>query len=156
MSEAAVRELTAAVERLIIATDRLSNLISNHSVPPSSVSASSAVAVVPAPVEDPVVDSGFVIVLDELSRVPYPEHFQEQLIRNTHVGLENGPSPVPSFVYTKLRNSLSNKPPGTQARADSAFKAGHWARVAIDTETEYQGDCFRPPSETLDLPTQHI
>ena len=132
MSE--IERLTAAIERLIISTDSLANRINSLNPSTAAPSSSSGPAVAldhPRPVT-------CVIELEELSRVPFPEQFQFETARTAHIGLENGPPEVPAFLLTKARDSLSNKPPGVESRVTSAYTAGHWAKVAIETQTPYE------------------
>ena len=126
MSDAVLERLILAVENLTIATDRLSGLLAQQSPPvPASEPASST-------------HSAGVIVLEELSRVPFPQHFSSEVLRVRYRDISEGPGPIPSFVTDFCKERLSGKAPGIQERTRAAYHAGFWARVAIDTVTPYQ------------------
>lgn len=119
MSEASIRALTVAVERLTIATDRLANQLQTQisDLPP------------PQP-RNP----GVVV---ESARVPFPEHFVTQIALLRFRGPEEGPGVVPDFVIESCKEKLSSKSPGPEERACAAYRAGFWASVAISTNTKY-------------------
>ena len=133
MSDSEIARLTIAVERLTLATEELANLIRGRS---------SALSVTPVSVAESASASQsqaqFVIQLDELSRQVFPTQFREQVLRDRYRDLEEGPPPVPDYAVKYCREKLSSKPPGIDIRAREAFNAGFWARVAIDTVTNYK------------------
>ena len=130
MSE--IERLTLAVERLILATDSLTSQLRNLSSA-SAAPSSSSVPVLDHPRPVPCV-----VEIEELSRVPFPDRFVLESARVAHWGLETGPPELPSFLFERARETLSNKPPGVDSRVTSAYRAGHWARVAIATCTPYE------------------
>lgn len=119
MSEASIRALTAAVERLTIATDRLADQLQTR-----------IFEVPPAPPRNPG-------VIVEAARVPFPEHFVNQIALLRFRGPEEGPGVVPAFVIDSCKEKLSSKPPGPEERACVAYRAGFWASVSISTNTAY-------------------
>ena len=54
-----------------------------------------------------------------------------------HRTAEEGPGEIPPILLDIARNKLTAKPPGADFRARRAFNAGFWARIAIDTDTQY-------------------
>jgi len=119
MSEASIRALTAAVERLTIATDRLADQLQTR-----------IFEVPPPPPRSPG-------VIVESARVPFPEHFVSQIALLRFRGPEEGPGVVPAFVIDFCKEKLSSKPPGPEERACVAYRAGFWASVSISTNTAY-------------------
>ena len=73
----------------------------------------------------------------ELARTPFPQQFVQQTALQRFRGLEDGPGELPHFAVRFAHERLSNKAPGAEERARIAFKAGFWARIAIDTNTSY-------------------
>lgn len=53
-------------------------------------------------------------------------------------GAEQGPGEIPPILLDIARSKLSSKPPGAEFRAQRAFRAGFWARIAVATNTVYQ------------------
>lgn len=51
---------------------------------------------------------------------------------------EEGPGPIPPILLDIARSKLSSKPPGAEYRALRAFRAGFWAKIAVDTNTVYK------------------
>ena len=51
---------------------------------------------------------------------------------------EEGPGPIPPILLDIARSKLSSKPPGAEYRAQRAFRAGFWAKIAVDTNTVYK------------------
>ena len=140
MSEAAINRLTQAVEKLTLATESLT--VALQSVTISSdiepLQAAPVVELTQPTSSTATRDSQYVIVVEELSRLPYPLHFVEETSRHTLRGVEDGPPSVPAYVYRHFEERLTSKPPGTSARAISAYNAGFWAKAAIDCCIPYQ------------------
>ena len=90
------------------------------------------------------------IVLEELARVPFPDHFSAEVLRQTYRTAEEGPPEVPQPVYDICSDRLSGKAPGPVSRATQAFRAGFWAKVAIQTHTPYH-----PPQVISGLRANH-
>lgn len=63
---------------------------------------------------------------------------------------EEGPGEIPPVLLDIARSKLSSNPPGADFRARRAFRAGFWARVAIDTSTIY-----RPIDPVPELKARH-
>ena len=133
MSDSSILLLTQAVEKLTIATERLSNLIESQDRAPGGASLESTEP--PAP--------RAVFVLEELSRVPFPDRFQEEGIRQRHRGVEDGPPEVPEHLLVTGRGRLSNKSPGVDIRVTEAYRSGFWAKCAIETQTPYKPRSLR-------------
>ena len=129
MSERTIELLTEAVHRLTIAVDELTQEIRSRrpevSAPVSTAAQPSASSV------------GTKGSVKELTRVPFPEHFVQEELKHRYRTIEEGAPPVPVFVLKSLSERLTEKEPGSRFRAESAYKAGFWARAAIDTCTRY-------------------
>ena len=128
MSEAAIERLTIAVERLTLATNQLRDQLARASQTPE-----------PPAVSQPAAAAATeVIVLEELSRVPFPDRYREYVLTSRFSeNLEDGSSPLPDFILPYCRARLSNKPPGIDQRAESAYRKGVSAKIALATETPY-------------------
>lgn len=125
MSDESIRQLTLAIRDLTIATRTLTREIANR---PSTAAQASTEAAAPARIP---------ILLGELSRLPFPDHFLWEETRLAHRGAEDGPPSVPSFVFDFARTKISNKPPGIQSRVEAAYNSGFWAKISLDTSTPY-------------------
>lgn len=51
---------------------------------------------------------------------------------------EDGPGPIPEVLLRFAESRLTAKHPGAAFRAQRAFEAGFWARIAVATNTDYQ------------------
>ena len=115
-SSQAIQDLTAAVQALTLA-------ISGQASSPPSETRSEASAgdweVVGSDPQDIRISGDF-----ECSRV-------------SHRGAEEGPGEIPPILLDIAKSKLSSKPPGAEFRALRAFRAGFWARIAVDTHTPY-------------------
>ena len=133
MSDRSLAQLTFAIERLILSTDRLSSQIERLvSSQPSSSSQHTGPSVSTEPEGRQLLPS-----LDELSRVPFPDKFELHCLTARYRDIEEGPGPTPDFCLKAASDRLSNKAPGTAARAKEAFAAGFWTHTAIQTCTAY-------------------
>ena len=135
MSEQAIERLTAEIRQLTIATQSLTQALRESqrlATAPAIAPAEASASAYPLP---PAGET-FQILLDERSKVPFPDQFQiHRSVLRFH-GLEEGPE----FLLTVARDRLTNKPPGIQARVEFAFKAGFWPKIALDTSTPYRPD----------------
>lgn len=64
-------------------------------------------------------------------------------------GLETGPPVLPDSLLFLAKQRLSSRGGGAEFRAHRAWKSGFWARLALDTCTDYRRE------EELDIPTAH-
>ena len=64
-------------------------------------------------------------------------------------GLETGPPPLPDCLRFLAEQRLSSRGGGAAFRALRAWKCGFWARLALDTCTDYRRE------EELDIPSAH-
>ena len=115
MSDSSVSDLTRAVERLSLATDRLADRISSDS----------------APVVPPT------ITLRAKSRASDPDLSHLIVLALGNRGLEDGPCDLPSGVVDFCSSRITTRPPGVVARAGRAFNGGFWAWIALETDTPY-------------------
>ena len=99
MSDSSVSDLTRAVERLSLATDRLADRISSDS----------------APVVPPT------ITLRAKSRASDPDLSHLIVLALGNRGLEDGPCDLPSGVVDFCSSRITTRPPGVVARAGRAF-----------------------------------
>jgi hypothetical protein len=148
MSDQDINRLIGAIERLTLSTDSLRQAFRDSQPGSESAAASSVPALESVASGSLVRDNTLVIQIEELSRLPFPAQFSDFCVYNRFRGPEEGPSSVPAFVWEHCRERLSTKPPGISTRVDSAFCAGFWSRVAIDTETTYR------PREPLQFTTK--
>ena len=128
MSDQAIRALTEAVAKLSLTTERLAervDLLLASSPPAASFQSSPT----------PEYPQG---TIRELSRNPFPAAFLDYCRSVSLRGPEDGPPDTPECCLALAKERLSGKEPGYQKRADFAFDSGFWARVALDTETEYK------------------
>lgn len=51
---------------------------------------------------------------------------------------EDGPPPVPGFCLDSAQRNLRGVEPGPVVRANRAFKAGFWSKLALETCTPYR------------------
>lgn len=123
MSEEALVNLTSAVDRLTLSTDRLTGALENQ----GSSSAGT-----------PSRPSSVLIAVLEPAGIPFPESFDDICATLRFCGLETGPPETPLACVQHCRSRLTQKPPGPEVRADSAFSAGFWAQVAIECATPYR------------------
>ena len=117
MSDEAIERLIASVDRLTIAT---SDLASAFSAQPSRPTPEAAP-------DQPRADT-FALVIEELARTPFPEHFSSETARTRYLGPEDGPGSVPGFLFKFVEGGLSKKSPEVAERVKS---------VALSTHTEY-------------------
>ena len=137
MSERAIQQLTEAVDRLVISTDRLASKIDSllgrvgptdtetADRVPSSAGASSSVVQVQG-------------VVKELHRTPFPDQFVQYCALQRFRDIEEGPGRAPDYCFAKARELLSEKDPGCEARVRNAYWCGFWAFVAIETSTSFK------------------
>lgn len=64
-------------------------------------------------------------------------------------GVETGPPALPNSLVFLAEQRLSGRGGGSLRRAQRAWRCGFWARIALDTCTEYRRE------EELDLPSSH-
>ena len=148
MSDQDLDRLIGAIDRLTLSTDNLRQAFQDSQPGSESATASSVPALESGASGSLVRDNTLVIQIEELSHLPFPSQFSDFCVYNRFNGLEEGPCPVPAFVWDYCRERLSTKPPGISARVESAFGAGFWSRIAIDTETTYR------PREPLQFTTK--
>ncbi len=115
-----VQDLTSAVHQLSLAARTLSQ----HVTAPSSAS--------------PVVPDGWEIVEEETA--PYPALAESVLRSELFRGVEEGPVDTPPACLDLAKRRLTSVSIGAEARAHRAFRAGFWARAAIQTHTEYRSE----------------
>ena len=136
MSDQVVERLTFAVEQLTIATDQLRETIcAERRATVRSILEEPTPAV--ESLQSDITRDGFQIVIEELSRLPFPDRFQEERIRQEFRGAEEGPPEAPSFLVPWLRTKITNRPPGVEARAEIAYRTGYWSKIAIDCQIPY-------------------
>ena len=134
MSDSVIARLTEAVERLTLSTDRLAALLESQAGRPSTE---------PLPEVRPSSWVGQITVV-ELSRNPFPEKFREEVQRYSFRGVEDGPLPPLDCCFELASERLSQKPPGVTVRVREAYKAGFWAKCAIDTHTVHHPEQRSP------------
>ena len=125
MSDEAIERLIASVDRLTLATSDLASAFAAQTSQPTSE----------AP-NQPQPDT-LALVIEELPRTPFPEHFSSETARTRFLGPEDGPGPVPGFVFKFVEGRLSKKSPEVADRVKSAYSAGFWSSVALSTHTSY-------------------
>ena len=59
-------------------------------------------------------------------------------VASSHRVAEEGPGRIPEVLLRFAESRLSAKHPGAAFRAQRAFEAGFWARIAVATDTPYQ------------------
>ena len=139
MSDEAIERLIASVDRLTIATGDLASAFSAQPSRPTSEA---------APNQSQA--GAFALVIEELAKTPFPEHFSTEVARTRYLGPEDGPGSVPGFVFRFVEGRLSKKSPEVAERAKSAYTAGFWSSVALSTHTEYT-----PREATVGLNKKH-
>ncbi len=116
-SSAAIRELTSAVQALTLA-------IASRPEPVSGV-------------DSEVSEGDWSVVGTEVQDIRIAQDFDCRSVQ--HRGIEEGPGEIPPVLLDIARSRLSSKKPGAEFRAQRAFRAGFWAKAAVDTNT-----CYRP------------
>lgn len=138
MSDQDIHRLIGAIERLTLSTDNLAQAIQDSQPESTPAAASSVPALESTAPGTSVRDNTLVIRIEELSRLPFPAQFSDFCLYSRFQNLEEGPGPVPDFVWDFCRARLTAKPPGINLRVESAFRAGFWSKVAIETDTIYE------------------
>ena len=137
MSDQDIHRLIGAIERLTLSTDNLAQAIQDTQ-PGSEPAAAPSVPALESTASGSLVrDNTLVIRIEELSRLPFPAHFSDFCLYSRFQGLEDGPGPIPQFVWDFCQERLTAKPPGISVRVESAFQAGFWSKIAIQTDTVY-------------------
>ena len=145
MIEQSIDRLIQAVDNLRIATENLAQELRATRNQPEPAAAAPLISALPVSSRP-----SSTVVLEELSRVPFPDHWLEELARQRYRGVEDGPPEVPQYVRDICTDRLSGKAPGPIARAEIAYRAGFWAKVSLTTHTEH-----RPREATKGLRNNH-
>ena len=93
---------------------------------------------------------GSLWTVTEPAWVPFAESFEQIRSELLLRGPEEGPPLTPGCAVRAAFQYLSGFPTGFQGAADRAFRAGFWARVSLETCTEYRpleplsGSGFQP------------
>lgn len=112
-SSADIQGLTQAVRQLSVA-------ISGQSPEPATPSS----------------QGGWSLVGEESVDIRFRE--DTECIASSHRVAEEGPGQIPEVLLRFAESRLTAKRPGAAFRAQRAFEAGFWARIAVATDTPYQ------------------